>query len=356
MKKLFSILLASLMVFSLSLAGCSSSGSTASNSSQANSAAASSKGTDGTVYVFKYGHSMSESSARHQSMLFFKQEIEKRANGRIKVEIYPNGTLGSEAEMMDMVKMNTLQGTAGSQFEKANSEYLIYGMPFMFNTTDELQTVLNSDFEKKLEEGALKNGYYIPVTGIGGGFRQITNNKRPINTPDDLKGLKIRTPALTPIVKTMETLGANPTQMNLNDVYMGLKTNVVDGQENPASTVVDQKFYEVQKYMSIINYMIYPECFFTSDKWYESLPDDLKQTFNEVAKETMQKRTETWLASENKCIDDIKKSCKVNTISSDNIETFREKCQPVWQEFVQSGSYTQEDLDTLQNDLKKIRS
>ena len=213
---------------------------------------------DDTVYVYKFAHSMSEATPRHQSMLYFKEEIEARTDGRIQVEIYPNGTMGSEAELMDMVKINAIQGTCGSQFEKANPQYLIYNMPFMFDSAEEFQYVLDSDFEKHIAEGAIANGYYIPATGIAGGYRQFTNNVRPITSPEDIVGLKMRTPPLAPIIKTMEALQANPTQVAYTETYMALKTGVVDGQENPPSNIVDMKFYEVQKYLSIVNYMICP--------------------------------------------------------------------------------------------------
>jgi len=327
---------------------------TTTTSEEAASASSTVKEND-QVYVYKFAHSMAESTPRHQSMLYFKEEVEKRTSGRIKVELYPNGTMGSEAELMDMVKVNAIQGTCGSQFEKANPQYLIYNMPFMFNTAEEFQAILDSEFEKQLAKGAIKNGYYIPATGIAGGYRQITNNKRPIETPADLEGLKLRTPPLAPIIKTMAALKANPTQISYNETYMALKTGVADGQENPPSNIVEKKFYEVQKYMSIINYMICPECFFTNNNWYESLPADLQKTFNEVATEAMKLRTDTWLSSEDANIKIISEHCTVNEVSQENIEAFRKLCTPVWQEFVTQGSYSQSDLDTLLAELGKNR-
>ena len=352
-------MVAMLVLLATLLLGCgqsAGSGTAATTASKETAAAATTTAkVDDKVYVYKFAHSMAESTPRHQSMLYFQEEIEKRTNGRIKAEIYPNGTMGSEAELMDMVKINVIQGTCGSQFEKANPQYLIYNMPFMFNSAEEFQTVLDSDFEKKLAEGAVKNGYHIPATGIAGGYRQITNNKRPINTPEDLVGIKLRTPPLTPIIKTMEVLKANPAQISYNETYMALKTGVVDGQENPPSNIVEKKFYEVQKYMSIINYMICPECFFTNYSWYKALPADLQKAFDEVAVESMKRRTQTWLASEDANIKVISEHCKVNTVSAENVEAFRKLCTPVWQEFVTKGSFSQNDLDTLLAELEKLR-
>ena len=310
---------------------------------------------DDTVYVYKFAHSMAEDTPRHQSMLYFKEQIEEKTNGRIMVEIYPNGTMGNEAELMDMVKINAIQGTSGSQFAKANPQYLIYNMPFMFESAEEFQFILDSEFETMLADGAIENGYYIPTTGIAGGFRQITNNVRPITSVEDIEGLKIRTPPLDPIIKAMTALKANPTQIAYSETYMALKTGVAEGQENPPSNIVEKKFYEVQEYMSIVNYIISPECFFTSYEWYASLPEDLQVIFDEVAKETMQLRTDTWLASEDEKIEIIGENCEINTVSPEELERFRELCVPVWDEFVAEGSFSQEDLDAIQALLEEYR-
>ena len=311
--------------------------------------------TSNQVFVYKFGHSMTEESARHKSMVYFKEELEKRTDGRIKVELYANSLLGNESEMMDMVKINAIQGTRGSQFEKANPQYLIYNLPFIFANSDEFQFILDSAFEKKLASASTKNGYYIPATGIAGGYRQITNNKRPITSIDDIKGLKLRVPPLEPVLKAIEALKANPTQVPYNETYMALKTGVVDGQENPASNMIDMKFYEVQKYMSIVNYIICPDCLFTSWNWYNSLPADLQTVFNEVSVETMRLSTDIWLQAEEQNLEFLAKHLQTNVVDAENLSKFREAVAPVWQYFVAKGSFAQNDLDEIQALLNSIR-
>lgn len=337
-----SLLTGSLLMI-LMASGC---GGQASSVAQSSSTASGSAADD-TVYTCIVAHSMAEDSARHQSFLYFEEELEKRTGGRIQVEVNGNGVMGSDDELMDMCKMNTIQVTSGSGFEKANRMYSLYQMPFLFATVDEFDTVLKSDFEKRIQEGAKANGYYIPVTGVQGGFRQITNNLRPINTPDDIVGMKIRVPGLTPVVKTMEALGVNTQQIPYNDTYLALQTGVVDGQENPTANIVEKKFYEVQKYLSIVNYIICPECFFTNLSWYESLPADLQEIYNEVAAEAIEMRTEDWLASDDANIQLLSEQCEMNEVSAENLELFREKCMPVWQAFIDEGYFTQEDLDEV---------
>ena len=108
--------------------------------------------------------------------------------------------------------------------------------------------------------------------------------------------------------------------------------------------------------MTIVDYIICPECFFTNYEWYSTLPDDLKVIFDDCAKEAMQYRTETWLASESACIEKISENCEVNTLTDENRTAFRNKCMPVWQQFIEEGSFTQADLDDLSALLDTMRS
>lgn len=249
-------------------------------------------------FNFKFAHSQPDTSVRQKSMLFFKDELEKASNGRISVEVFAGGQLGTEAEAMDMVKMGTVQGTRGGAFAKANKKFLIYTLPFLFEDTDSVLKAMRSDFGAMVAKAAESNGYYIPATGVAGGFRVVTNSKRPINTPDDVKGLKIRTPGIETIIKTFEALGASPTSVPYTETYMALKMGVADGQENPPSNITVMKFYEAQKYLSLLNYQIHPDPFFVNLKWYQSLPDDLKAVFDKAAKDAMIKSDTEWLASE----------------------------------------------------------
>ena len=146
-------------------------------------------------------------------MNFFKEQLEKASGGRIQVELYYGGVLGKEAEVLDMVKLGTVQGSRGGLFERANKMFLIYTLPFMFENTDQVLRVMDSDFGDKVNASAMANGLYIPATGVAGGFRNITNKVRPIRTVGDIKGLKMRTPPIDRTIKTFKALGANPQQV-----------------------------------------------------------------------------------------------------------------------------------------------
>jgi tripartite ATP-independent transporter DctP family solute receptor len=297
------------------------------------------------TYSFKFAHAQPDTHPRHKSMIYFKEQLESASKGQIKVELYAAGTLGKEPELMDMVKLGTIQGTRGALFERANKKYLLYTLPFLFADVEQAKKVIRSDFGERINQGAKANGFYVPATGVAGGFRQFTNNVRPIVTPDDMKGLKMRTPPIDSIIRTMSALGASPQQIPYGDTYMALKTNVVDGQENPCSNIVEMKFYEVQKYFTEVNYQIHPDPFFVNLAWFESLPDDLKVTFTAVAKAAMAKSDEVWLASEKDYQALLTQKLAANRITAENHKAFVAKVKPVWDYYVSAGYFTRAEID-----------
>ncbi|MFW6250428.1 MAG: TRAP transporter substrate-binding protein [Alkalispirochaetaceae bacterium] len=297
------------------------------------------------VYVFKYSNSQSENHPRSKSMVQFKEELEAASDGRIEVELYFGGVLGKEAEVLDQVKLGTIQGCRGGLFERANPKYLLYTLPFMFEDPDQVTFLMRSEFGQEINAGAMENGFYIPATGVAGGMRNVTNSVRPIETAEDIEGLKMRTPPIDVTIRTFEALGANPQQVAYTDTYMALKTGVVDGQENPFSNIVDMKFYEAQEYLSLLNWQVHPDPFYVNPGWYDSLPADLKEVFDEVAAETIEYSDEIWLASEFSFLEELEKHLEVNEITAANRESFVERVQSVWQYYVDEGYFTQADID-----------
>ncbi len=295
--------------------------------------------------VFKYSNSQSDTHPRSVSMYFFKELLESASGGRLQVELYTSGVLGKEAEVLDMVKTGELQGCRGGLFERANKRYLLYTLPFMFDNTDQVLNLMRGEFGEKINEGAMENGLYIPACGVAGGFRNITNNVKPIKVPADLKGLKMRTPPIDMTIKTFKTLGANPQMVAYTETYMALKQNVVDGQENPFSNTVDMKFYEAQKYLSVVNWQIHPDPFYVNPDWYKSLPEDLKQIFDASARAAMLYSDTIWLNSENNYYNLLQTKLETNTLTPEVTAEFAEAAKPVWQQYVDDGYFSWDDIE-----------
>lgn len=297
------------------------------------------------TYLFKYSNSQSDTHPRSISMVFFKDLVEAASGGRIKVELYTSGVLGKEAEVLDMVKTGALQGCRGGLFERANKLYLLYTLPFFFENTDQVLQLMRGSFGERVNEGARKNGFYIPACGVAGGFRNITNNLRPIKTPADLKGMKMRTPPIDMTIKTFKAIGANPQMVAYTETYMALKSGVVDGQENPFSNTTDMKFYEAQKYLSVVNWQIHPDPLYVNPAWYKGLPDDLKAIFDASARAAMIYSDTIWLNSEMKYLNFLQDKLETNFLSSDDVKAFAEAVKPVWQHYVDEGYFTWDDIN-----------
>ena len=257
-------------------------------------------------YLFTYAQSQLLESLRGQSMQFFETELEKRTDGRIQVDLYCGGVLGTERELMDFVATGALQATRGGFFADANPKFKILTMPFLVEDWDQAIRLVNSPFMRELNDTARENGWYIPATGISQGFRAHTNNTRPILSPDDLKGLKMRVPPQAVFVQTARAFQANPQEIPSVEIYQALQTGVVDGQDNPPANIWDYKIYEVSKYMTITNYATGPDPLMVSLAWYEQLPDDLQKIFDEVAQEAIQLSDELNRENETQFIEQLR--------------------------------------------------
>ena len=206
---------------------------------------------------------------------------------------------------------------------------------------------MRSDIGDMINEEAKANGYYVPACGIAGGFRQWTNNVRPITCPADMVGLKMRTPGIDSIMRTFDALEANRQSIPYVEVYVALKQGVADGEENPYSNIVQMKFYEVQEYLTVSNYQVHPNPLFISLDWYEALPDELQKIVTYSAKVAMIYNDAIWLAEEMEAYDVIAANLEVNVLSDDARVAFAAKVQPVWDYYIDAGTFSQELLDAV---------
>jgi len=280
-------------------------------------------------------------------MEFFKQKVEEASHGRIPVEIFGAGILGNEFALLDMVKIGTMQGMRGGLFERVNRKYLLFTLPFLLNDYEQAKRVIRSPVADKVNMEARNNGFYVPATCLVGGFRQYTNRVRPIKTPDDMRGLKMRTPAIDTILRTMSALGASPQQVPYTETYMALRTGVVDGEENPYSNIVEMKFYEVQKYLTVVNSNVNPDPFVVNLQWYEGLPDDLKKHFDSAARAAMIYSDQIWLDSEETYRQFLQKKLETNVLSEESRKLFSDRVKSVWQYYVQQGYFTAAEIDEV---------
>jgi tripartite ATP-independent transporter DctP family solute receptor len=217
----------------------------------------------------------------------FKSEVEANSNGRIKVEIFPNGVLGNEANTMIQVRSGVVQSYISSSGGIAQFYPLIdvTNMPFAFSSYNVGYRVYDGEFGQALAKDIeAKAGFKVLGFGESGGFFAITNNRRPLKSPADMRGIKLRVMALPLHQAIVSALGASPTTVAWAEVYTSLQTGVVDGQMNPLSIIAMAKFQEVQKFMTLTNHLYAPYVWVMNPRFYASLPVDLQRVVDDASR------------------------------------------------------------------------
>jgi len=244
----------------------------------------------GEEYVIKYSHlgvpdaMMQSSSAK---AVVFKAELEKLSGGRIKVDIYASGRLAGLQSSVVQVRKGTIEIADISSGVLASLYYPpleILDLPYLFSSRATARMALDNEqpvIRKLIEDCAKRTGVRILSLGPFG-FRHMTNNIRAIRTPEDMKGLKMRTMEIVPHMKLMESLGATPVPIGWLELYTSLQTNVVDGEETTLQNIVMGKLYQVQKHLTLTGHLMGVGAFLCNEKWYRSLPEDLREALIEA--------------------------------------------------------------------------
>ncbi len=198
------------------------------------------------------GHGAAPGNPRHEAAVAFANAVKQKSGGKIEVNVAPSAQLGDDAAMLTALRSGSLDMSANSQGATATivPEYAAFGMPFLFSDPAAAFKLLDGPLGKELaEKSAAKN---LIVLGYwDNGIRHVSNSKRPVLTPADMKGLKIRTPPDAVTIDIMTALGAETQQIKFAELYVALQQGVVDGQENPLANIDASKLYEVQKFISL---------------------------------------------------------------------------------------------------------
>jgi len=233
----------------------------------------------------KLGHFAADSHPGNLASKMFAEGVEKRTNGAIKIIIYPNNALGSPPEVLEQNILGAVdmslptQGQLGKYSKKFNCVML----PFIYNNYEQADKVLDGKFITWAAPDLDKAGLVF-LSNWEWGFRNLTNNKRPVNSPADVKGLKVRTPPELPTQAAMEALGAVVATINFNELQMALKTGVVDGQENPIAVIYSNKIYEAQKYLAMTGHNYNTMVHVISKKVWDKLTPEQKAIIKEESK------------------------------------------------------------------------
>jgi tripartite ATP-independent transporter DctP family solute receptor len=232
----------------------------------------------------KFGHVGAPGSLFDQSANEFAKRANAKLGDKAKVVVYGSSQLGSDGAMLKKLKLGTIDLALPSTVMSSQvPAFGLFEMPYLVKDRDHMAKIRDQIVVPILEPIALKAGYRI-IGVWENGFRQITNNKHPINVPDDLKGIKLRTPKGTWRVKMFKAYGANPSPLAFSEVFVALQTGVMDGQENPLAQIYPARFYEVQKYLSMTGH-VYTPAYVTAGASWSRLPADVQKILVDTARE-----------------------------------------------------------------------
>ncbi len=246
--------------------------------------------------------------------------------GKVDFQLFPGAQLGKQTTVMTGLQRGThIMSLQASPMASIEPGYGLFEAPFLFGSREDAKKVIRA-VEGELKRRVLKKN--IVVLSIAElGFRQISNNVRPIVTPADLNGVKLRTPGNPFRIVTFKTFGANPTPMSFSEVFVALRSGVIDGQENPLESIWAAKFHEVQKYISISNHVFTPYSLVVSNSYWNKWPADVKKAIEEAAQVAADYSFVRGEELETSIRERIGKHSKFNDIDS---TAFRKAAQPLY--------------------------
>lgn len=322
MKKALSLLLALAMVFALVACGDTDNGGDSDNG-----------GTD--TIVLKIGHVEAEDRSTHKALLQFKEELESKTDGRFDVQIFANSELGGDEELCESVAMGTIQmALPSTSVLTAYDERIgVLDMPYLFDDAQCAFNALDGALGDQIDEWIAGNGF-VSLGYVYNGPRCTTNSVRPIYTPDDLAGLKIRVMSSPVFIRMYEVLGANATPMSFSELYTGLQQKTIDGQENPPTLIEASGFQQVQKYLTIDNHVHNFLPILTNENWLNSLSAEDQEILKECCANMVDNQRAIEL-EDNETIVALLESegMEVNYLTDEQYQSFVDKVQPMYDEY-----------------------
>jgi tripartite ATP-independent transporter DctP family solute receptor len=293
-------------------------------------ATALSVGTAAAQTEIKLGHVGAPGSLFDKTCTEFAKRANAKLGDKAKVVVYGSSQLGKDSEMLKKLKLGTIDLALPSTVMSSQvAQFGLFEMPYLVKNRAHMARIREKIVVPKLEPLAAKDGYHI--LGVWeNGFRQITNNVRPINKPEDLKGIKLRTPKGTWRVKMFKAYGANPTPLAFSEVFVALKTGAMDGQENPYAQIYPARFFEVQKYLSITGH-VYTPAYLTAGASLAKMDPAVQKILKDTAIEMQPVALKMAADLDNELLGKLKATgIKINTADKD---AFIKASKPIYDEF-----------------------
>jgi tripartite ATP-independent transporter DctP family solute receptor len=286
------------------------------------------------VTVLKLAHGLDQSHSVHKGMVYMAEKVWEKSDGHMQLDIYPSGQLGSERENVEMLQIGSLAITKVSAaiMEGFAPSYRIFGLPYIFTSLQHNHRVLDSDIGREI----LLDGEQFWLRGLtfyDAGSRSFYTKGKPIDHPDDLRGLKIRVMQSPSAVNMIRAFGGSPTPISWGELYTALQGGVVDGAENNPPSFYLSHHYEVCKYYSINEHSTIPDVLLISTKIWNQLSEQEQQWLQEAADESAIHQRKLWEESERASLEEVKAAGVI--VSYPDKAPFIERVQGLYEEYKQ---------------------
>lgn len=284
----------------------------------------------------------------------FAEIVTAKSGGKMKVNLFPGGVLGGDAPVVSAMQGGTVEmatmnsGILASQVK----DFEVFDFPFMFANSKEADTVVDGPFGKKMHAKLEPKGL-IGLSYYELGFRNITNSKRPITRIEDIEGLKLRVIPNAINLDWTKALGANPTPLAFPELYAALEQKAIDGQENPLTVIAANKFFEVQKYVTLTNHQYNPQSVLISKKFWDTLSAAEKKIISDAASESTVYQRQQAREQAKTALEAVKNAgMQVSELTAPELAKFRDKMAPV---IAKHAAASAEALTELTAELAKAR-
>ncbi|WP_343586012.1 DctP family TRAP transporter solute-binding subunit [Herbaspirillum sp.] len=283
--------------------------------------------------VIKFSHVVAANTSKGKAAEYFKKIVEERTQGRVKVEVYPNSQLYKDKEELEALQMGSVQmlaPTFGKFGPIGVREFEVFDLPYLFDNMEQAQKITQGPIGQQLLKKLDAKGI-VGLTMLDSGFLDWTSNK-PIVKPNDIKGMKIRIQSSKVIDARTRAVGALPQVMAFSELYQGLQTGVVDGQENPPSIVSTSKLFEVQKYLTLSEHGYHGYVLVANKRFWDGLPAEIKPLMNQAVKDTANYFNSNSKKENDDALEDIRKTGKTQilTMTAQDKDEWRKAQAPVY--------------------------
>lgn len=303
--------------------------------------------------MIRFGYGLNENSNQGRAAKLFAEEVAKASDGKLKVRTFGAASLGSDDQMQSALIGGAQEMMVGSTATLVGitKEMAVWDTPFLFSSAEQADVVLDGPVGRqvmdKLEEKGLVGLVYWE-----NGFRNLTNNTRPITRLEDFSGVKLRVMPNPVFLDTFKLMGANAVPLPFSELFTALETKAVDGQENPFNTILSSKFYEVQKYLTVTNHVYSPWIVTVSKRWWDGLSQTEQSILLEAAKKARDfERKDTREEAARALAELQEKGMQINEVEAAEVQRMREQAAPAIQKVVDTVG--QQLFDQVQAEAEK---